>query len=86
MKIITLAVKDELKIRASIAKTGLSLRDFSKKIGVSHGYLSQVLSNKSRPSPKVAKKISAGLNMEIDDIFLIKMVDKNIQNKNKVYL
>lgn len=65
---------NELQIR--IALTGMSMRGFSKEIGISHSFLSQVINGKSNPSATTAGKISKGLNKKIDDFFLIKVVDE----------
>ncbi|PRT24865.1 helix-turn-helix domain-containing protein [Bacillus wiedmannii] len=78
---IKIELKDEVATRLLIAKTGKSLRCFSKENGFSHTYLSQILSGDRNPSPVVAVKISNGLNLEIEDIFLITVVD--VSNRNK---
>lgn len=74
-----LILKDSAKTRLLIAKTGNSLRGFSYKTGVSQGYLSQVISSKRHPSAKIAYKIAQGLNLDIEDIFLIKVNDISIE-------
>jgi len=66
--------------RLLIAKTGESLRSFSKRIGISQGYLSQILSMKKKPSANVAYKIARGLNVDIEEIFLIKVNDISIND------
>ena len=48
------------ELRYLIAKRGHSLRSFSKISGISLSYLSLIVNNKATPSPKMAKKISAG--------------------------
>ena len=68
---LKITIKDLVEIKVEIAKRGKSLRSFSKEVGVSQGYLSQILSGKKRPSPKVAYKIANGLNLNIDEIFFI---------------
>lgn len=73
-----ITLKDSANTRLLIAKTGDSLRSFSKKIGISQGYLSQILSMKKNPSANVAYKISRGLNVDIEEIFLIKVNDISI--------
>lgn len=78
---IGLTLKDELKTKVMIAKTGNSLRSFSKNIGVSHCYLSQIISKKRMPSPKIAYRLASGLGVNIEDIFLVKTVD---DNKHKI--
>lgn len=74
-------VKLELKSKeltfVSIAKTGKSLRGFANHIGVSHAYLSQILSGKRKPSPTIGYKIAEGLKLNIEDIFLINSVDSS---------
>ncbi|EOP82980.1 hypothetical protein IGM_05175 [Bacillus cereus HuB4-4] len=71
---IKIELKDEIKIRLLIAKKGKSLRCFANENGFSHAYLSQILNGDRNPSPVVATKISKGLNLEIEDIFFIKVV------------
>ncbi|MFK4316011.1 MULTISPECIES: helix-turn-helix domain-containing protein [unclassified Bacillus (in: firmicutes)] len=71
---IEIKLKDEIKTRLLIAKTGKSLRSFSKENGFSHTYLSQILKGDRNPSPVVATKISNGLNLEIEDIFFVRVV------------
>ena len=72
---VTFPLKDGTKTRLLIAKTGKSLRGFSENVAVSHCYLSQILNGQRNPSPTVAYKIARGLNMDIEDIFLISLVD-----------
>lgn len=72
---LTIILKDSLETRVSILKKGRSLREFAKDIGISHAYLSQILTEKRNPSPTVARKIASGLEKEFEDIFLVKAVD-----------
>lgn len=74
-----ITLRDSTKTRLLIARTGESLRGFSERIGVSQGYLSQILSMKKNPSANVAYKISQGLNVDIEEIFLIKVNDISIE-------
>lgn len=71
---IIFTLKNALKTRLLIAEHG-SLRQFSKKVGLSHCYLSQILTGKRNPSPFAAYKIASGLSLKIEDIFLSKLVD-----------
>jgi len=64
-------MKNLEQTRLEIAKTGKSLRSFSKDIGISQGYLSQILCGKKKPSPTIAYKISNGLGVGFEDIFFI---------------
>lgn len=58
-----------------IAKQGESISGFAQRIGISQGYLSQILSKRYNPSAKVAYKIADGLGVEVEEIFLIKTID-----------
>ncbi|PEF36173.1 helix-turn-helix domain-containing protein [Bacillus wiedmannii] len=72
---VIVKMKDHIKIRLAIAKMGRSLRGFAKEIGISHAYLSQILNGRHNPSPTIANKIANGLQVEIEEIFLVKVVD-----------
>lgn len=82
--VLNIKLKDSATTRLKIAETGKSLRGFSDKIGISQGYLSQILKGECNPSPKVAYKIVKGLNLNIEDIFLINSIDISI-NKTSSY-
>lgn len=69
--------KNTLSIKLLVAKKGLTLRGLSKEIGVSHSYLSQVIKGTKYPSATIAKKISDGLSIGIEDIFFIRSVDEH---------
>lgn len=75
---IKITLKNSVKIRLLIAKKGESLSSFSNKIGISQGYLSQILSSKYNPSAKVAYKIAKGLGVNIEDIFFVNPIDISI--------
>ncbi|GGB42532.1 hypothetical protein GCM10011409_20130 [Lentibacillus populi] len=81
---VNLTLKDEVKTRLLIAETGSSLRGFSKNVGVSHAYVSQILSGKRKPSPTIASKIARGLDKKIEEIFLIKVVENNNRKSEEV--
>lgn len=59
------------EVRLSIAKKGMTLKDFSIHIGISQVYLTQILKGYRIPSPTVSAKIAKGLGVEIDHIFNI---------------
>ena len=80
---VRLTLKNKKEVLLLIAKEGESLRGFSKKIGVSCAYVSQIINGKRNPSPIIANKISKGLNVNIEDIFLIQTSVDNGQ-KEKV--
>lgn len=82
---IKIELKDEVTTRLLIAKMGKSLRRFSQENGFSHTYLSQILNGERHPSPVVAGKISKGLNLEIEDIFFVKVVGStNREGEGKI--
>ncbi|WP_461181903.1 helix-turn-helix domain-containing protein [Virgibacillus kimchii] len=72
------------KTRIQIAERGMSLRSFSKQIGVSQPYLSQILKGDRYPSPNVAVKIAKGLEMDVKDIFFINFDNKRYKNGREV--
>jgi transcriptional regulator with XRE-family HTH domain len=76
--LITVKFKDKKDIMLKIAEEGISLREFSRKSGISQGYLSQLLSGERKPSPVVAKKLAESLGLNMKDIFLIEVIDKTI--------
>ena len=73
---VVLPVKNSDEIRELISLKGETVRSFSRKNGISYGYLSQIL-NGRKPSPKVAKKISDGVERPIDSLFLFSKVAKS---------
>ena len=73
---VVINIKDSFHIKKLIALKGRSIRGFSKDIGVSHSHLSQVLNEKKRLSPTTAKKIADGLDLNMAEFFLIKVVDE----------
>lgn len=73
--------KDKSRVRLMIAEKGESLRGFSDRVGISQGYLSQLLLDKKQPSPKTACKIADGLNVDVKDIFLIESIDESIDKE-----
>lgn len=64
------------KMKMVIALKGFSIRSLSRKIGMSHSYLSQIINKKRLPSAVIVKKICEGLDINIDDFFLITLVDE----------
>ena len=68
---VTFTVLSTNEIKLLIAKQGESVKTFSKKIGVSDSYLSQIINKKRKPSAPLAKKISDNLEKDIKEIFFI---------------
>lgn len=73
---ISCILKNAETVTILIARTGMSLRSFSNKVGISQSYLSQILKGNYNPSSVVAYKIANGLGKEIEDIFTISVTDK----------
>ena len=53
-------------------KQGLSQTELARGAGITGGYMSQIESGLSTPSPKVAKLIAEVLRTDFDTIFLLK--------------
>lgn len=68
---VRVTLKDRLELRLLIAMKGFSLRGFSREIGISQGYLSQILKGSKNPSPVIAFKVASGLGKEVSEIFFI---------------
>lgn len=68
-------IKNPITVKLLIAETGNSQKEFSKKVNVSHTYLSQVINGKRNPSLLVASKIANGLNTKVEDLFIIKTLN-----------
>lgn len=83
MDMVKLTPINPVDLKLRIAEKGLTLRDFSKEISVSHSYVSQILTGKRNPSAKVAGKISNGLGMDLKEIFLISLVDEHTRRGEK---
>ncbi|AQU78305.1 helix-turn-helix transcriptional regulator [Planococcus faecalis] len=74
---IKIELKNPLDVKIAIAERGKNVREFAKEIGISHSYMSQILSEKRQPSPKVANKIAVGLGVNFDGIFFVTNVAKD---------
>ena len=59
------------EVKKAIIVNGHSLRTFAKTIGISSGYLSQILRGDRNPSGKVAKTISDELGFVFEDYFFV---------------
>lgn len=70
---VIISLKNRTKILAMIAKNGKNLNSFADEIGISSGYLSQILNGKKNPSPKIAHKIAKGIGVNLEEVFLIKV-------------
>jgi transcriptional regulator with XRE-family HTH domain len=56
-------------LRARRQKTGISLRQFAKELGVSPAFVSQIETGKSRPSVSTLYRMSSALGMTVDELF-----------------
>lgn len=66
-----LKIKNSRKTKEDIITLGFSVKDLSKKLGVTDSYLSTVLNGKRNPSPSLAKKISLILDKELLEVFFL---------------
>jgi len=78
---MNIKLKDIQAFTKLLIVSGFSQRSFAKKIDISGPYMNQIANGERCPSPKVAKKICDGLNVEFDDIFFIEHACKSKQNK-----
>lgn len=62
-------LKNPSEVKEAIALLGYSQNKFANEIGVTSGYVSQVLNEERYPSPVVAFKIANGIGKKVDDIF-----------------
>ncbi|MES1050645.1 helix-turn-helix transcriptional regulator [Bacillus thuringiensis] len=67
---------NKTETRILIAKKGMTLKEFSRHIGISQVYLTQILKGYRVPSIFVAVKMANGLGVEVEDIFNISVHQK----------
>lgn len=65
-------VVDKKNIQKLMFFKGMLMKDLAKEVGVSDGYLSNILNQKAKVSNRVAKKLADVLEVEVKDIFVIK--------------
>ena len=68
MKVIV----DKKNVQKLMFFKGMLMKDLAKEVGVSDGYLSNILNQKTKVSNRVAKKLADVLEVEVKDIFVIK--------------
>ncbi|GAP00806.1 hypothetical protein FFRU_012150 [Fructobacillus fructosus] len=68
---VKVTVKEPEELKRHIYQGGESISGFSRRIGVSVPYMSNVVSGKMNPSPTTAKKIADGLGVKLTSIFLV---------------
>lgn len=56
---------------------GYNLTHLAEQSGISLSYMSSILKDKRKPSPKVAKKIADVLEVEVSDIFIFENEEVN---------
>jgi transcriptional regulator with XRE-family HTH domain len=71
-------IKNSQKIKDQIALSGRSIKQFSKDIGISNPYVTNVINGKRTAGVITAKKIADNLNEEIGDIFFTASVLKKV--------
>lgn len=65
---MTVTINENLIKKAMFIK-GFNLSDLSREIGVGISYLSQIINGKKIPSPKLAKKMSEVLQVDVNELF-----------------
>lgn len=63
------------EVKKRLARKNISLNGFARKLGISSGYMSQLMCGIRHPSPKLRQSISDYLGCEFDDIFFIQDAD-----------
>ncbi|MGW7935190.1 helix-turn-helix domain-containing protein [Staphylococcus xylosus] len=61
---------NETSVKKAMFLKGYNLSDLSNETGVGVSYLSQIINGKKVPSPKLAKKMSEGLQVNVDELFI----------------
>lgn len=57
------------KFKEAMFLKGFNLSDLSRETGVGISYLSQIINGKKIPSPKLAKKMTEVLQVEVNELF-----------------
>ncbi|AMG33023.1 transcriptional regulator with XRE-family HTH domain [Staphylococcus saprophyticus] len=65
---MTITVNETLIKKAMFIK-GFNLSDLAHETGVGISYLSQIINGKKIPSPKLAKKMSEVLQVDVSELF-----------------
>lgn len=73
---ITMKLKNAEYLRKKINLNGYSIADYASFLGISRGYLYNIIGNKRTPSPSLARKIANGLGLQLKDIFFADIVHK----------
>lgn len=63
---------DNQKTKKLMFIKGFNVSTLADEVGVGISYISQILNGKRSPSPKLAKKITETLEVEIEDLFFFK--------------
>lgn len=65
--------------KLKLIMSGLSQREYARKIGISEPYANQIVNGIRNPSPSVAKRTVDLLDVEFSDIFFIEHACKSNQ-------
>lgn len=57
------------EVKKRLARKNMSQNGFAKKLGITSGYMSQLMCGIRHPSPKLRQSISDYFGCEFDDIF-----------------
>lgn len=61
-----------------MARQNISQNELAKKLGITSGYMSQLVCGTRYPSPKVRQRILDVLDMDFDDVFLIERDEREV--------
>ena len=56
---------------AFLDERGISQNELARRVGISSGYLSQLMSGNAHPSPQVRESLQRELGLDFDDLFTI---------------
>ena len=62
---------NEMVLHDFMVKNNLSQRDLAAQLGVSAGYVCQLLCGARRPSPRLRRRMLAVLSLSFDELFCI---------------
>ena len=64
-----------------MARQNISQNELAKRLGITSGYMSQLVCGTRYPSPKVRQKILDVLGIDFDDVFIIERDERELSSK-----
>ncbi len=62
---------DPAPVWAFLKERDISQNELARRVGISSGYLSQLMSGSAHPSPEVRESLQRELGLDFDDLFTI---------------